>query len=99
MTKLSRRQLRKMILEQVAQDQAPEGESKEKVKPTSKVHVYLKNRAGKLPGGIHRTLGLVLAEEYMEGKISKDEAMETLMGIEKGARGSGSVLDMLKKLV
>ena len=99
MVKMSRRQLREMILEQVAQDQAPEGESKEKAKPTSRVYNYLKQRAEKIDHRGARLVGQVIADEYMQGKISKDEAMEALIEMEKGIRGRGGILDLVKKFL
>ena len=98
--KISRKELRKIILEQVAQDQAPEDEPKEKVKPTSKVYLYLKQRAEKVDHYLFRTLSLRLAEEYMQGTISKDEALENIIKMEKNVRAADQkgTLGLVKSL-
>ena len=74
--KITRKELRKMILEEVD----PDLPAKSDDQPKEKVYSYFVQRAKKLTG-LSGAIAEALAEAYMEGKLTKDEVMKTMLGI------------------
>ena len=91
--KITRRQLREMILEEV--DPSPSSQADDQ--PQERVHKYFVQRAKKI-SGVGGKIALALAEAYMEGKATKDEVMKAMINIEQDVRKGGLLKGLIRHL-